>query len=91
MVETSPDITFFTSVASKFAKNPGHIHTKAVKRILKYLKETKECGIVYGRVGADVDNLIIEGYSDSDWAGDKMKIHFGVHLYVKWRPNQLVP
>ena len=71
MVETRPDIAFSTSVASRFAKNPGHIHTEAVKRILKYLKGTKERGIVYGGGGADIDNLTIEGYSDSDWAGDK--------------------
>lgn len=48
MVKTRPDIAFSTSVAIRFAKNPGHTHTEAVKRILKYLKGTKERGIVYG-------------------------------------------
>lgn len=47
-------------------KNPSHIHTEAVKTILKYLKGTKDRGIVYGQ-----GTLTIEGYSDSDWAGDK--------------------
>lgn len=67
MVETRPDIALSTSVASRFAKNPSHQHTEAVKTILKYLKGTRMQGIVYG----GEDELKILGYSDSDWAGDK--------------------
>lgn len=66
MVETRPDIAFATSVASRFAKNPSHTHIESVKTILKYLKGTKERGIVCGQ-----GTLAIEGYSDSDWARDK--------------------
>ena len=33
IVETRPDIAFATSVASRFAKNLGHQHIKAVKTI----------------------------------------------------------
>ena len=67
MVETRPDIAFATSVASRFAKNPGHQHTKAVKTILQYLKGSRERGITYG----GQEEPLVEGYSDSDWAGDK--------------------
>lgn len=67
MVKTRPDIAFSISVASRFAKNPSHQHTGAVKKILKYLKGTKMQGIVYG----GEDDLKILGYSDSDWAGEK--------------------
>ena len=67
MVETRPDIAFATSVASRFAKNPSHQHTEAVKTILRYLKGSKDQGITYG--GQSKPKL--EGYSDSDWAGDK--------------------
>lgn len=38
-----------------------------------YLKGTKDRGIVYaggGRVGKAFGELEIEGYSDSDWAGN---------------------
>ena len=66
MVETRPDIAFAISVTSRYAKNPSHLHIEAVKMILKYLKGSKDRGIVYG--GGTLD---IEGYSDSDWAGDK--------------------
>ena len=67
MVETRPDISFATSVASRFAKNLGHQHTEAVKTILRYLKSSRDRGITYG----GQDKLLVEGYSDSDWAGDK--------------------
>lgn len=67
MVETRPDISFATSVASRFAKNPGHQHTEAVKTIFRYLKGSRDQGITYG----GQDKLLVEGYLDSDWAGDK--------------------
>lgn len=69
MVETRPDVAFATSVASRFAKNPGHQHMEAVKTILRYLKGSRDRGITYG--GLDQEQLLVEGYSDSDWAGDK--------------------
>lgn len=68
MVETRPDIAFSIGVAARFAKNSSHAHTEAVKTILRYLKGSIDRGITYGGNG---ENLSIEGYSDSDWAGDK--------------------
>lgn len=66
IVETRPDIVFATSIASCFTKNPGHQHTKAIKTILQYLKGLQERGITYG----GQSELLVEGYSDSDWARD---------------------
>ena len=67
MVETKPDISFATSVASRFAKNPGYQHIKALKTIFHYLKSSRDQGISYG----GQDKLLVERYSESDWAGDK--------------------
>ncbi len=67
MVETRPDIAFATSVVSRFAKNPSRQHTEAVKTIMRYLKATRNLGITYGGEEGD---LIIKGFSDSDWASD---------------------
>lgn len=67
MVETRPDIAFSTSVVSRFAKNPSRQHTEAVKTIHRYLKGSRDRAITYG----GQDKLLVEGYSDSDWAGDK--------------------
>lgn len=68
MVETRPDVAFAMSVVSRFAKNPSRQHTEAVKTIMRYLKATRTLGITYG--GEEGGDLIITGYSDSDWAGD---------------------
>ena len=67
MVETRSDIAFSTSVASRFSKNPSYQHTEAVKTILYYLKRSREHGITY----KGEESLILKGYSDYDWAGDK--------------------
>ena len=66
MIETRPDIAYATSVVSRHAKNPGKSHMEATKQILRYLSATRDRGITFGG-----GNLSIQGYSDSDWAGDK--------------------
>lgn len=48
MVEIRPNVAFATSVASRFAKNPGHQYMEAVKTIFRYLKGSKDRGITYG-------------------------------------------
>ncbi len=67
MVETRPDIAFAISIASHFAKNLSHKYTEAVKTILRSIKCLKQQGINY----RGQDKLIVKGYSDSDWDGDK--------------------
>ena len=42
---------------------------EVVKTILRYLKETTDREITYG--GLDQEDLLVKGYSDSDWAGEK--------------------
>lgn len=88
MVETRPDIAFATSVVSRFAKNPSHQHTEAVKTILRYLKGSRGRGITYG----GEKELCIERYSDSDWAGDKesRKSTSGYIFQAEWRSCELV-
>ncbi len=68
MVETRPDIAFAMSVVNCFANNLFRQHKEAMKTIMPYLKATRRLGIIYGR--EDGGDLIIKGYSDSDWAGD---------------------
>lgn len=48
IVEMKPNITFATLIAVRFAKNPGHQYTKAVKTILQYFKDLKKLGIMFG-------------------------------------------
>ena len=63
---TRPDIAFAVSNVAKFSSNPTKQHWTAVKRILRYLKGTRNFGLLY--TNGNVDEFI--GYSDSDWAGD---------------------
>ena len=65
MVCTRPDIAHAVGVVSRFLSNPGKQHWEAVKWILRYLKGTTKFRLCYG--GADP---ILEGYTDSDMAGD---------------------
>ena len=64
--QTRPDISFSVGQAAKFAHNPGPRHWTALKRILRYLKGTMELCLTYTKTGKPE----IQGYSDSDWAGD---------------------
>nr|GEV19597.1 putative retrotransposon protein [Tanacetum cinerariifolium] len=44
---THLDVTFAQNVTSRFQQNPGDLHWTTVKKILKYLKNTKDMFIVY--------------------------------------------
>lgn len=68
---TRPDIAQAVSVVSKFNANPSAAHLTAVKRILRYLKDTLNLALKYE--WSDSGTLI--GYSDADWAGDQYDRH----------------
>eukprot|EP00952_Eustigmatos_sp_NYUAD-ZCMA_P013640 53927-Eustigmatos_ZCMA.PRE.1 len=66
---TRPDISFDVQSCSKHLQKTGVRHWVAAKRLLRYLKGTRELGIMFNASGACETQLI--GYSDSDWGGDK--------------------
>ncbi|XP_066906352.1 uncharacterized protein [Halyomorpha halys] len=55
---TRPDLPFCVSFLARYLDKGTQQMWKAAKRVLRYLKDTKEMGI----------DLI--GFSDADWAGD---------------------
>ena len=61
-----PDICYAVGVVSRFQSNPGLNHWIAVKHILKYLGRTRDYMLVYSG-----DDLKIQGYTDSDFQGDR--------------------
>lgn len=68
---TRPDIANAVREHSKMMDKATPLHYKSLLRLIKYVLDTKEKGLRMNprRNG---DNLIdIEGYSDSDYAGDK--------------------
>lgn len=64
-VATRPDIAFAVGVASRHMANPGPADVKLVKKIIRYVKGTKDQGLTYK--SGTVMELI--SYSDSDYAG----------------------
>ncbi|XP_062020714.1 secreted RxLR effector protein 161-like [Rosa rugosa] len=64
---TRLDLAFAIGMLSRNQSNPGIIHWNAGKRLLRYLKKTRDYMLTYRRV----DNLELVGYSDSDLGRDK--------------------
>lgn len=65
-IGTRPDIAHSVSVASRFLESPTVVHERAAKRILRYIKNTINIGILY--LNSDTDELT--AFSDADYAGD---------------------
>jgi hypothetical protein len=64
-----PDAMFSVCMCARFQASPRESHLKATKRILRYLKHTQGVGLWYPK-GASFE---LVGYSDSDYAGDKVE------------------
>ena len=65
-IATRPDISQAVGAASRYCSQPNEAHLTAVKRILRYLKETVNLGLKYEKSQSGT----LTGYSDADWAGD---------------------
>nr|GEZ17058.1 zinc finger, CCHC-type [Tanacetum cinerariifolium] len=60
---TRPDIAYVVGRLSRFTSNPSRQHWKAITRVFKYLRGTKDYGLSYVRypsVLEDIKNLIYE-------------------------------
>ena len=68
MVGTRPDIAFAVSQVARFMHNPGPKHWTAAKRILRYLKKTKDMKIAFQKNAQNVTSL--HAYADADWASN---------------------
>lgn len=64
---TRPDISFAVSFLARFSEKPKLAHWNAVKRVIRYLKEQPDLGIVYQ--GNGNENELI-AFSDSDYGGN---------------------
>jgi hypothetical protein len=64
MTGTRPDIAYAVGAVSAYNANPGEAHWKAVKRIIRYLKGSRDLELTYSH-----GTKTIEGYADADWAG----------------------
>ena len=62
---TRPDIAYSVSKLSRYTSNPSADHWKAIVRVLRYLRYTRNHGLHYTRYPA-----VLEGYSDANWISD---------------------
>nr|GEX02484.1 zinc finger, CCHC-type [Tanacetum cinerariifolium] len=62
MTSTRPDIAYVVSRLSRFTSNPSRQHWKAITRIFKYLRGTKDYGLSYVRYPS-----VLEAYSNASW------------------------
>ena len=70
LCNTRPDLAFSVGIASRFMERPKVSHLAAVKRILRYVKGTLGCGILFPASDTGQKcNLL--GFTDSNWCGDK--------------------
>ena len=68
---TRPDIAFSVIKLARFASNPSLYHISLAKRVLHYLKGTRNYRIIYyNNIYNNNSNSFISGYCDSDYAGD---------------------
>ncbi|KAL0442104.1 UNVERIFIED_CONTAM: Retrovirus-related Pol polyprotein from transposon TNT 1-94 [Sesamum radiatum] len=61
---TRPDIAFAGGMLGRYQSNPGLDHWRAAKKVMRYLRGTKDYMLMYRRT----ENLEVVGYSDSDFA-----------------------
>ena len=62
---TRPNIASVVSKLSRYTSNLGLKHWKAIVRVLRYLKYTKNYGLHYSKYPA-----VLEGYCDANWISD---------------------
>ncbi|KAF3620293.1 hypothetical protein FXO38_32441 [Capsicum annuum] len=61
---TRPDIAFIVNALGRYQNNPGRSHWVATKKVMRYLKKTRDYILVY----KNVDDLEVISYTDSDFA-----------------------
>lgn len=62
---TRPDITFAVHQCARYSHCPKQSHAKAVKRIIRYLKGTKDKGMTF----SPTSEYLVDCYVDADFAG----------------------
>lgn len=83
---TRPDLSFAVNQLRQHLQAPTTTHWTAAKRVLRYLKDTANHGLLYSK-----GPLQLQAFCDSDWAGNpderRSTSGFGVFLgncFVSW-------
>ena len=65
VVHSRLDITLSVGIVARFSANPRENHLMVFKRIMRYLKGTKDYGLYYKKN----DKFELRAYTDVDWVG----------------------
>jgi hypothetical protein len=68
LIHSRPDLSYGVGAISMFMQEPHELQWKATKHILRYVQGTITFGIHY----ATESTLDLIGFTDSDWAGDRI-------------------
>ena len=91
-----PDIANSVRVLTRHVKKPSRAAFKEMKRLIKFVLDTRECGLKFIPTEPDeMKRWDLVMYTDSDWAGDKETrksitgyILFVLGCPVLWRSRQ---
>ncbi|XP_038701799.1 uncharacterized mitochondrial protein AtMg00810-like [Tripterygium wilfordii] len=64
LTNTRPDISYIVNKLSQYLQHPTTTHWQVVKRVLRYLKGTRDMGVHI----KPCDRLALVGFFDADWA-----------------------
>lgn len=67
-IATRPDISYAVGVLCRFSDNPGREHWSALKRVIRYLKGTRDFKLTYGPTRASNEPFIT--HADADLGGN---------------------
>ena len=62
-----PDISYMVNQLAQFTLNPKTIHWTAVKKIFRYLKQTRNTTLTYGGEDTEIQNMDLNFFYDADW------------------------
>ncbi|PWA86893.1 copia protein [Artemisia annua] len=84
LTATRPDLSYSVGLLSRFMQDPKEHHLKAVKKVIRYIKGTKEHGIIYKKEGG----CKITGYNNSSYGinTDQGKGTTGIVFYFGESP-----
>ena len=72
MTGTRPDLCYAVTLLSQYMSKPTVTHLTMAKHAFRYLKGTRELGLVYKK---SVDGLNVTGHCDADWASSLADRH----------------
>jgi hypothetical protein len=73
-----PDISYAVGLLSRFNADPRSRHLTAARRVLRYLKKTKDLKLIYRKGSGEC----LHGFVDASWANSKNRKSIGGYTFM---------